>query len=434
MKNEDIIRDIMNNPSKSQPQQQPKKNFLCYTDSVHCATGFAQVAKNILMGVVSSGKYNVAQLGINYWGDPHEYPFPIYPMGINNQNDPYGREKAKEMIMHLEWDILFLLQDTFILQFLRELVPEVRRAGKKGPIVVYAPADGTPKPEWIEGISHADILIAYTEWAKKEWIKAYPPVESKIKAVLPHGFNTNHFFPLPEKEVQDFRRAYFGKVAGNFIFCNVNRNQQRKDIPRTLMAFKKVLEARPNSTLYLHMAAKDLGWDLVQVVRALDLDLSTDVVFPANFNVNQGFPLGILNKIYNVVDCVMSTTTGEGFGLSFLEAIATKKPVIFPNNTALTELLADGRGLLVKSGEDFDHHTVICNDFEVIRPLVHIDDMVEKMIYCIDNPEEMKKMVEGSYRWAIENLKWDLLIPKFMKIFDDAFETQTEEDAEIDVL
>jgi len=431
MKNQNLIKDIMN--TQSVPPQQRKK-FLCYSDSVQCATGFAQVARNILMGVHNSGRYNVIQLGINYWGDPHEYPFPIYPMGVNKQNDPYGREKAKSMILNLEWDVLFLLQDTFILQFLRELVPEIRRAGKKGPIVVYAPADGIPRPEWIEGISHADVCIAYTDWAKKEWIKAFAPIESKVVDVLPHGINTKHFFPMPEEEMQEFRRNYFGKVAGNFIFCNVNRNQQRKDIPRTLMAFKKVLEARPNLTLYLHMASKDLGWDLAQVVRSLDLDLNTDVLFPANFNVNQGFPLDILNRVYNSVDCMVSTTLGEGWGLSWLEAMAVNRPVIFPDNTALTENLADGRGLLVKSGEDWDHHTVICNDFEVVRPVTNLDDLVEKMIYCIDNPEEMKEMSNKAYKWVLKNLNWDDVVSRFIKVFDNSLNIEREEPAKVDVL
>lgn len=431
MKDNNLIRNIMNNQAATPTK---KKKLLCYSDSVQCATGFAQVARNILMGVQSSGKYDVIQLGINYWGDPHEYPFPIYPMGINGQNDPYGKEKAKQMIIGLDWEILFLLQDTFILQFLRELVPELRRQGRKGKIVLYAPADGTPKPEWIEGISHADVCIAYTQWTKDKWVEAYPPIESKIVDIIPHGINTNHFFPLKEEDRQRFRAGYFGKVAGNFIFCNINRNQQRKDIPRTLMAFKKVLEARPNTTLYLHMSPKDLGWDLSEVVKTLGLDISTDVVFPANFNVNQGFPLDVLNKIYNSIDCVVSTTYGEGWGLSFIESMAVNKPVIFPDNTALTENLADGRGLLVKSGEDWDHHTIICNDFEVVRPVTNLDDLIEKMIYCIDNPEEMKEMSNKAHKWVLENLKWEHLIPKFIKVFDDVLKIEDKEDQEVDVL
>lgn len=848
MKDNNLIHDIMNNQTTAPTK---KKKLLCYSDSAQCATGFAQVARNILMGVQNLGKYDVIQLGINYWGDPHEYPFPIYPMGINKQNDPYGREKAKQMIIGLDWEILFLLQDTFILQFLRELVPELRRQGRKGKIVVYAPADGTPKPEWVEGISHADACIAYTQWAKEKWIEAYPPIESKIVDIIPHGINTSHFFPLKEEERQRFRAGYFGKVAGNFIFCfpkgqlvstehgykdisnievgnyvlthekrfkpvtkkfkrvysgeiiklkltgtdevkgtpehpvlfakrsdvlckyegnsranyvcrpkeenveysrpcstcgyyddfvltlenfkfrpfkdiekgdfvltpvdnfdcnidelwvenisysklskqlsdkvkltenvmkmfglwlaegsyikrgdkyygivinirssdkesinvfkkglkegfnldcgeytypdrkiefpngkeyisnmtavvcssinlssmflkwfgeysdkkyidnifdkvcpelqmalclgyitgdgcfrknnhsnsfdmrivstsilllksvrkmllrngvissmyngkkhfgfkdiyilvaqgnglskildrfekddistkkvrsrfildgylvsevrdvsteifdgsvynievsednsyvvndvavhncNINRNQQRKDIPRTLMAFKKVLKARSNISLYLHMSPKDLGWDLAEVVKTLGLDLSTDVVFPANFNVNQGFPLDVLNKVYNSVDCVLSTTYGEGWGLSWLESMAVNKPVIFPDNTAMTENLAEGRGLLVKSGEDWDHHTIICNDFEVVRPVTNLDDLIEKMIYCIDNPEEMKKMSDKAHKWVLENLKWDYLIPRFIKVFDDVLKIEDKEEQEVDVL
>ena len=258
-------------------------------------------------------------------------------------------------------------------------------------------------------------------------IKVFPPIEKKLK-IMPHGFNQKHFYPLPEKEVQEFRRAFFGKIAGNFLFLNLNRNQQRKDIPRSMLAFKEVLKARPNTSLYLHMASRDLGWDLIEVCRSLGLDLSTDIVFPANFNVNMGFPIDVLNRVYNSINAVISTSYGEGFGLSFLEGMATKKPVIFPDNTALTENLKDGRGLLVKSGEDLDHHTIICNDFEVLRPVTNLDDMVEKMIYCIDNPEEMKEMTEKAYKWVTSELTWDKLIPKWLDIFEEALNMDREDD------
>ena len=41
--------------------------------------------------------YDIEVFGVNYLGDPHNYPFKIYPMIINNQKDPYGRQKFRSM-------------------------------------------------------------------------------------------------------------------------------------------------------------------------------------------------------------------------------------------------------------------------------------------------------------------------------------------------
>jgi len=67
--------------------------------------------------MVKTGRYEVDVLGINYWGDPHDLPYRIWPTGTNAKKDPYGREKVLNMIPRMDFDILFLLQDSFILKF-----------------------------------------------------------------------------------------------------------------------------------------------------------------------------------------------------------------------------------------------------------------------------------------------------------------------------
>jgi len=93
----------------------PKIKVLAYCDSPTCATGFGTVSRNIFEGLQATGRYQVDVLGINYWGDPHQFPYRIWPTGTNAQKDPYGRKKICSMIPQMEYDILFFLQDTFII-------------------------------------------------------------------------------------------------------------------------------------------------------------------------------------------------------------------------------------------------------------------------------------------------------------------------------
>ena len=398
-----------------------KIKVLAYCDAPTCATGFATVSRNILNGLYATGRYDVDVLGINYWGDPHEFPYRIWPVGVNADRDPYGRKKVFSMIQQMDYDILFFLQDTFILDFLPELHNRLRASGKEFRSICYYPVDGTPKVSWLENVNACDHLIAYSNFGKSESEKVMPEMKSPF--VIPHGVNTKEYFVSNDKDIRAFRSQFFGSQANKFVFTNLNRNQQRKDIPRTIAAFAEFHKQVPESLLYLHMAKKDQGWDLTEVVNAYDLDMTKDVVFPENFGPNQGYPRHIVNMVYNVSDCVLSTTLGEGWGLSWIEAMATKTPIIMPGNTAMVESITEDRGWLVKSGSNPSLFTVVPNDNEIVRPLVDVDNMVKVMKEVHNNPEEAKRRAENAYNWVTTKMDWiNNIVPKWVTVFDTAYE------------
>ena len=406
-----------------------KIKVLAYCDAPTCATGFSTVSRNIFEGLYKTGRYDIDVLGINYWGDPHNFPYRIWPTGTNAEKDPYGRKKVCGMIPRMEYDILFFLQDTFILDFLPELIPYLQGKGKKFKSICYFPVDGTPKSGWINNINAVDFPVAYSQFGLAEAKKAFPGL--KDTKTVPHGANTKDFFVLPEEEVKKFKAQYFGPQAEKFVFTNLNRNQQRKDIPRTIQAFVEFKKQVPESLLYLHMAQKDQGWDLPEVVKAYGLNPKEDVIFPENFGPNQGYPMQIVNMIYNMSDAVISTTLGEGWGLSWIEAMATKTPIIMPENTALIENITEDRGYLVKSGGDPALYTVLPHDNEVVRPLVDVKDMVDKMLRIYNNPEEAAKRAENAYKWMVKELEWQQAVaPQWVNIFDDAYEALITDRAE----
>ncbi len=386
--------------------QGKKIKVLAYCDSPTCATGFGTVSRNIFEALYKTGKYAIDIMGINYWGDPHDFPYRIWPTGTNQDRDPYGRKKVCSMIPRMEYDVLFFLQDTFILDFMPELLTYLAQQNKTLPSICYFPIDGTPKEAWIKNIIVADHLVAYSEFGKAESVQACEDLDPERVNVIPHGVNVTDFHPLPEEEIKQFRRKYFGVHADKFVFTNLNRNQQRKDIPRTIAAFKEFRKEVPESILYLHMAKSDQGWNLPEVVKAYGFDMSKDVIFPENFGPNQGYPLPIVNMLYNCSDCVVSTTLGEGWGLSWSEAMATKTPIIMPNNTALGECINDERGWLVKSGTNPSLSTVLPHDNEIIRPLVDVEDMAKTMLEIYRNPQEAKRRAENAYTYTITNLDW----------------------------
>lgn len=432
---------VMRNHQKRLQQKrelQKKTNVVAYLDSPTCATGFGTVSRNILTGLHETGRYNINVLGINYWGDPNSSPFPIWPVGTNPERDPYGRKKVVNMIprMMKEETILFFLQDTFILNFLPELQNYLKTQGKDFRSICYFPIDGVPKEQWIHNVNACDNLIAYSEFGKAEAEKACPVV--KPMSIIPHGVNTSDYFLMNEPDIAQFRQQYFGAVSDKFIWCNVNRNQQRKDIPRTIAAFAEFKKHVNDSILYLHMAQKDQGWNLPEVVRSYGLTISEDIIFPEKFGPNQGYPRNIVNMIYNACDCVLSTTLGEGFGLAWIEAMATNTPIIMPNNTAMPEFIDANKGYLVKSGTNSSLFTTIPNDNEIIRPLVDVDDLVKTMLDVYNNKEEAKRRADNAYNWVTTNMDWkNNIVPQWIELFDEVNEnlqSGNSEDVKPDVI
>jgi glycosyltransferase involved in cell wall biosynthesis len=391
-----------------------KTRILYYGDAPVVATGFGTVSRNILVPLYNTGDYDITVLGINYWGDPHKCPFPIWPVGFNKEKDPYGRESVQHRIANSDFDILMMTQDSFILEFIRDFLPQLKFSNKKFKSIVYFPIDGVPKKSWVEAMAVADYPVTYTQYGYEECIKACESIKNKLR-VVPHGINAGDFYPISYGEMWDFRRRYFGPMADKFIVTNVNRNQQRKDIPRTMFAFREFLKKCPNSVLYLHMAVRDQGWNLDEVCTSMDLVINRDVIFPQNFGPNQGFPVSVLNKIYNASDVVVSSTTGEGWGLAQVEAMATRTPIISPDNTACSEIVGKDRGLLVRSGHDIDYYAVLPNDNEVCRPLISVSDMADALEKLYNDEVLCMKLGEAGYEWITNNLVWDKHITKQWK-------------------
>lgn len=398
-----------------------KTKVLAYCDFA-CATGFSTVATNILTELHNSGEYDIVVLGINHHGFPHPYPFPVYPVGVAGQGDrdPYGRKWVAQMMRTQEYDILFTIQDSFILEFMAEIIGDLRQRNPKMKWVNYFPVDGLPKKSWLDAMALADYPVTFTDWAVKVCNKVCPAMKDKIRYIY-HGVNTKDFFPLTLDDAQLFKGEYFGALASKFMVVQVNRNQQRKDIPRGMVAFREFNKMYPDSVFYIHAAVVDNGWNLMEVAKTIGLEPNVNICFPDNFGANQGFPRDVLNRIYNAADVVMSSTTGEGWGLAQTEAMACCKPVISPDNTSCSEIIGEDRGLLVKSGGDMNLHTILPNDNEVVRPLIDINDMIAKLSFVYERRADAQKLALNGYKWVTSSLKWDKnIVPAWREVFEEA--------------
>lgn len=244
-----------------------KVNVLIYGDSPTCGTGFATVVRNVAETLYKTGKYNIVIFGINYWGDPHNFPYQIYPAGINAQHDPYGKQKFVQFVQRMNFDILYFVQDSFILDFVPVIIPKLKADGKKFKSIVYYPVDGTLKPEWVNNILPLDYKVTYTKFGIEETLKHRPELTSLVD--IPHGVNTKEFKPLNKELINTFRKHYFGPHADKFIVCFpeghlVYTDSGLVDISRIDIG-EKVLTHKNRFNKVLNTFERDYDGDLITI-------------------------------------------------------------------------------------------------------------------------------------------------------------------------
>jgi len=412
-----------------------KKKVLVLADSPTCNSGFGQVSKNILRTLYDTGKYDFDIVGINYNGNPYDekkFPYNIYPAKAIMKSGPayddvFGRQVFLDLLMTGKYDLVWVLQDTFNIEPVAKKINEAKAMiDKKFEWIYYYPIDAQPKKEWIENaVMRADYPVAYSNYAKKQTLNVLPrSLRRRLEGVLRviyHGTNVKDFYPFQwtKEERQKEKREVFGSNADKFIFMNLNRNQMRKDLFRGMLAAKKLSEEREDVYFYFHCDIKDRsGIDLEEIAKQIDFPMGEKWSHPQVevMKVNR-FTTGMINQLYNLVDGVFSTTLGEGWGLLATEAMATKKPVILPNNTTAPEILGENRGTISKTKQEF----VQKGDNNRIRPLTDVDDLVKKMHQVIDNKKETQEKVENAYKW-VQEYKWEgeKVGGEWKKLFEEA--------------
>jgi glycosyltransferase involved in cell wall biosynthesis len=294
-------------------------------------------------------------------------------------------------------------------------LPEAKRFS----LVYYFPIDATPKRGWVEDVvAKMQFPVAYTNYAKEECVKLCPSLSRM--PVIYHGVNKKEFYPLNRAKA---KKEFFAEHADKFIVTNVSRNQPRKDLIRTFAAFSVFHEQTPKSFLFVLAQAEDVGGNLIEMAENYGLVFGKDWACPSpkTYSANQGYDVETVNKIYNASDLIVSTTLGEGFGLSTVEAMATKTPILMPNNTALVEIIGKDqeRGWFCESGLNLNFHVCLgANDNNLLRPVVDVYAMADQMIYICEHYEEAEVKAEAAFEWA---QSWEEVCEDWIKIFKKAW-------------
>jgi glycosyltransferase involved in cell wall biosynthesis len=322
-------------------------------------TGFARVTHAIGERLVADHGHDVHVLAINYDGGiPWPTNLKLYVPNTKVREDIYGQSRFIELLARIEPDAVVMLNDANIVLdlLLNNKYDPQRILLRYRPILTYIPMDGhNHPPAWAEWLHKVSTVVAMSEHGQRELTH-----EGKVPPLVYHGVDHDRFYPVSQnrpltlsngKVIRSKTEAKqaFGWNREDFIVLRVDKNSGRKDYPATWKALTPFMHRHSNVRVHFHCQGSNLAYGL-DVQSMLSRDQTTSMRFalpkPDSLNSYVGWPEEDLVGLYNAADVFISTSRGEGFGLTIAEASACGLPVIAQNVSAIPEVVGPG-GILI---------------------------------------------------------------------------------------
>lgn len=296
-------------------------------------TGFGVTCNRIAHSLINSG-HTVCCFGLGEGEDSNEYPFKIYQVDwpqAYNRLSVFLREENPDTIL-INFDINAV---AYFINYCKLL-----KWNKK--IFAHLVMDGFPVYEkLLEPLREIDGIIVPTKSSKK-----YLRSEGITKVYYaPHGVYSKEFIPIKDKENIRLKLGLKGNLNNVFIVGVFAKNEERKQIPKVLLALHHLVYnlKQKDILLYLHTQAKpdiNKGWDLEHIVNYLKLNRY--VIFTAkNFRQDTGVnlvshqgndqQLTFIERI-NMCDLIVNIPFSGGFELCNIEAQSCGVPLITIND------------------------------------------------------------------------------------------------------
>jgi len=322
------------------PKDQRKK-ILLITDDIRLPSGVGNIGKEIV--IHTAHHYNWVCVGgaINHPDKGKRFdlsPDTNQTCGIEDASvflypsDGYGDPNLLRTLIKLENpDAIMMITDPRYFAWLFQIENEIR---KNIPIIYLNIWDDYPAPYYNKAFYEScDALLGISKQTVNiNKLVLGDKAKNKIIEYVPHGLNTDMFYPITDKEsnkeLQEFKKHLFkGKDYEFMVFFN-SRNIRRKQIPDALLAYRLFVEnltpeQKEKVVLVLHTEqVSEHGTDLNAVIETLIPEDSNIIFTPGKLEVQA------LNYLYNLADVQILLTSNEGWGLSLTEALLTGTPII----------------------------------------------------------------------------------------------------------
>lgn len=393
-------------------------------------TGFARANHSIGDRLVTQYGHDVHCLAVNYSGDYWPTPMKMYVPNKKVGADIYGQSRYVEMLAEVMPDIVLMLNDPYvILKFLfRNKWDTEKVLARARPILAYIPVDGHNQPTtWARLPELVAGLPALPNGGTG--CKLIPVLMAKYgrtlypdAPVVYHGIDTEMFRVLSPKDPittstglkitsKGEAKKAIGLKPSDFLILRVDRNSVRKDFADTWKAIVPVMKRHKNIHVWFHCRAEGDQLELPQLI-SRDLETAPRFHFPAEFSTKIGWKNEDLVTLYNAADMFVSTSMGEGFGLTLGEALASQVPVVATDCSSITEVVGPG-GILIPPGRDW---TTDSGEDLSMPDVAGFTEAIEKLYLSSGH---RRSLGEAGRAHVLQNFSWDEAARRFDQLITE---------------
>lgn len=383
-------------------------------------TGFSRVTHSIGERLVRDFGHDLHVVALNYdGGDPVDTNLKLYVPTTKVSSDIYGQSRYIELLGKIEPDVVVILNDPNIVLdlLLRSKYDPQHILLRYRPLLAYVPIDGhNHPPSWFKTLHRVARVLAMSEHGAREMTiesEDGPGVFEGLKRpeVVYHGVDTDQFYPVSLKRPLTLSngetirskaeaKKQFGWEKDEFVVLRVDKNSGRKDYPASWKALVPFMRNHDNVRVHLHCQGSGLEHGLdIQSMLSRDELTHERFTLPGTLNSYTGWPQEDLVGLYNAADVFITTSRGEGFGLTIAEAMACGVPVIAQNVSAIPEVVGPG-GILIDGAREV---TVPSGKDQWLPDIPKFTEALERLYL---SSGARRKLGEAG-RAHVENLSWD---------------------------
>jgi len=234
-------------------------------------------------------------------------------------------------------------------------------------------------------LRNADKIIAISESTKKDILWAYD-INEKLIEVVYFGVE-DKFRPLKSKlEINEIKKKLDIRFP-YILFAGVL--QPRKNIPRLIRAFKKIIESY-NQDLQLVIAGNK-GWMYEQIFQTVkQCNIGERVVFTGYVQKQE------LIYLMNGAEIFVLPSLYEGFGMPILEAMACGTAVVCSNTSSMPEVAGNA--------------AVLCDPYSE-------EDIAKSIIQLLANEQLRRKLIARGLERA-KGFSWGKSAKQTLNIYE----------------
>lgn len=159
---------------------------------------------------------------------------------------------------------------------------------------------------------------------------------AKKTVIIPNGVDTERFFPIPEETILKNSRE-------EKVILSVSRLTPKNGLKDLIKAFAEVTKEMEKVRLVI-IGSGDEERELKKLICSLNLE--------EKIELRGSIANSELNKIYNSAHIFCRPSIDEGFGISFIEAMAAGTPVIGSRVGGIVDIIKENsNGLMIEAGD-----------------------------------------------------------------------------------